>query len=53
MLLADTLSGVGSIFICGAMNMENEVLKILQQIIPKGHCVTDYQNKGQIITDCY
>ena len=52
-LLLDMLNGGAIIFICGSINMQNEVLKVLRQIIPQGHCISDYQKNGQIKIDCY
>ena len=52
-LLLDTLNSGGCIFVCGSINMQNEVLKVLEQIMPQGHCISDYQNNGQIKMDCY
>ena len=54
-LFADLLKNGGIIMICGALAMQFDVEKVLDSIcISKNNTpLSDYKNKGQILTDCY
>lgn len=52
---ADLLKNGGIVMICGALAMQFDVEKVLDTIcIYKNNTpLSDYKNKGQILTDCY
>lgn len=52
---ADLLKNDGLIMICGALQMQSDVEKILNTIcLEKNHtALSHYKEKGQILTDCY
>lgn len=52
---ADLLKNGGIVMICGALAMQFDVEKVLDTIcISKNNTpLSDYKNKGQILTDCY
>ena len=44
-----------TVMICGSINMEKDILKILDKACEKQNKkpISYYENKGQIKTDCY
>jgi sulfite reductase (NADPH) flavoprotein alpha-component len=49
------LQGGGTIMICGSLSMQNDVMKVLDEICEKynNSSATYFTEKGQILTDCY
>ncbi|GLR16043.1 NADPH flavoprotein [Portibacter lacus] len=53
--LVETLNNGGVIMICGAINMQNDVLKLIADACKNAnkHNIEYYQANHQILTDCY
>ena len=53
--LALLLSNGGVVMICGSLQMQQDVEKVLNEICVKinGKSLTYYKEKGQLLTDCY
>ncbi|MEM9723698.1 MAG: FAD-binding oxidoreductase, partial [Bacteroidota bacterium] len=53
--IAERLHQGGVIMLCGSIGMQNAVLKLLEEICEKhtGEKLSYYQNRGQILMDCY
>lgn len=54
-VIGQALQSGGTIMICGSLSMQNDVMKVLNDICEKyNNCTAAYfAEKGQILTDCY
>lgn len=53
--IMQTLQNGGTIMICGSLSMQNDVMKVLDDICEKynNSAAAYFTEKGQILTDCY
>ncbi|TWR25704.1 FAD-binding oxidoreductase [Mucilaginibacter pallidiroseus] len=54
-LMAEVLTGGGTIMICGSLAMQTDVIDTLESICSKhtGKSISHYQSHGQVKMDCY
>ena len=53
--VCETIKNYGVIMICGSLSMQHDVLDVLEQISTKNlnQPLSDFENNGQLLLDCY